>query len=350
MKQHGCYLEIKNLSFKRNDLNVLENVNFKLDESNIGAIVGPSGSGKTTLLRLIAGFESPMTGEIFICGKQVSSDQAVCPPEKRHVGVVFQDFALFPHLNIEENIAFALSKKSPKERRDRLNLLIDILGLHDLRKRFPHEISGGQQQRVALGRALAPNPSLLLLDEPFSQLDPELREELIEVLLRVLRELNITTLLVTHHQEDAFDLSQKLGVLHNGQLLQWGDPFELYHKPKNRFVADFVGKGVFLPATVATMGFVETEIGQFPCPPEWKKGAKAELLVRPDDIIHVDGSPFKARLIQKRFRGSVHLYTLELVSKQRILALVPSHHNHSIGEEIGLRVDMDHINLYPISE
>jgi iron(III) transport system ATP-binding protein len=342
--QH-CFLEIENLVFQRGSQSILDGVSFCLDESSLGAIVGPSGSGKTTLLRLVAGFEEPDNGIIRVGGRVCSTGSEVIAPERRGIGVVFQDFALFPHLNVSENIGYAIHKDAT--RNERVHYLLNLLGLESLARRYPYELSGGQQQRVAIGRALAPHPSLLLLDEPFSQLDPELREELIHTLKLILEETRITTLLVTHHQEDAYDLAQWLGVLHRGKLLQWGAPFELYHSPHDRFVADFLGKGVFLPAQVVEQGWIDSGIGRFRCSPVWPLHMKCELLVRPDDLIHVDTpSKFKAKLVKKRFRGSMHLYTMVLENGHEVLAMVPSHHNHREGEMIGFDVDMKHVNLY----
>jgi iron(III) transport system ATP-binding protein len=346
----NCGLRLENLSFSRGEHPILKNVSFALPSHTLGALVGPSGSGKTTLLRLVAGFETPGEGKIMLDEKLCSTPAKVVSPEHRGIGIVFQDFALFPHLNVEENVGYGLFKSAAPDRKSRTTYILDLLGLGPFAKRYPQELSGGQQQRVALGRALAPNPKLLLLDEPFSQLDPELREELIQVMNLVLTETKITTLLVTHHQEDAYDLAQHLGVIEGGVLLQWGDPFELYHSPRNRFVADFLGKGALLPATVVERGFVQTEVGKMPCSKEWALGEVCELLVRPDDLVHIDGGgSFSGKLLKKRFRGSAHLYTIELESKRQVLALVPSHHNHRVGEQVGLAVDMRHVNLYPFS-
>lgn len=346
--QHG--LQIHGLSFERNDQFSLHNISLSLAPHTLGALVGPSGSGKSTLLRLIAGFEKPDEGTITLGGEVFSSKFNVLEPERRGVGIVFQDFALFPHLSVAENIAFGLFRLKPDDQKKRVAYVMELLGMSAFAERFPQELSGGQQQRVALGRALAPNPKLLLLDEPFSQLDPEWREELIQVLNLVIAETKITTLLVTHHQEDAYDLAGTLGVIENGRLLQWGDPFELYHSPKSRFVANFLGKGALLPARVVEMGVVETEVGRLPCAKDWPIGETCELLVRPDDLVHIDGGgSFSGRLVKKRFRGSAHLYTLELPSKQQVLAWVPSHHNHKVGEFVGMAVDMRHVNLYPFA-
>jgi iron(III) transport system ATP-binding protein len=348
MKIESKALELMDLSFSRNSQIILDRISLRVEASEIASLVGPSGAGKTSLLRLIAGFEKPTGGVLTLGDRLLASDTHFVSPEKRSVGIVFQDFALFPHLTVRENLLFGLFKIPAIESSKRLAFLSELLSLGSLLHRYPHELSGGQQQRVAIGRALAPEPSLLLLDEPFSQLDPELREELIESLGKVMRETRITTLLVTHHQEDAFDLSDKLGVLNKTHLEQWGSPYDLYHNPKTRFVADFIGKGVFLNATLLGDGRVQTELGVFSDPAlrEVTFHKPCQLLVRPDDVVHDDAANLKARLIQKRFRGSMHLYTLELPSGNRVLSYVPSHHNHAIGEWIGIRVDMDHVNVY----
>lgn len=345
-------LRVQELKFSRGDQKVINDISFFLPAHRLGALVGPSGSGKTTLLRLIAGFEKPLNGSISLMGTSFNESGKLLSPEKRGVGIVFQDFALFPHLSVKENVGYGLFRLRDSEKNKRIDYVLNLLGLSTFANRFPQQLSGGQQQRVALGRALAPGPHLLLLDEPFSQLDPELREELISTLNLVISETKITTLLVTHHQEDAYDLASYLGVLQSGKLLQWGDPFELYHSPKNRFVADFLGRGALLPATVVERGFVETEVGRLPCAKDWPTGLECELLVRPDDVVHIDGmaATVEGKLLQKRFRGSAHLYTIELKSGRQVLALVPSHHNHQVGEKVGLAVDMRHVNLYPFSE
>ncbi len=360
MKIHSQSLKIENLCFARPDTKILEKVDLDLKASEIASLIGPSGAGKTTLLRLIAGFERPQEGKISLGDRVLcevggagglSRPSTFVDPQKRGVGLVFQDFALFPHLCIRENIVFGMHRRPSAEIQKSLKFLSELLGLGDLLDRYPHQLSGGQQQRVAIARALAPGPSLLLLDEPFSQLDPELREELIEGLGSILRETRITTLLVTHHQEDAFDLSDKMGVLHESKMQQWDTPFDLYHKPDTRFVANFVGKGVFIAAETDSSGMVKTELGTFKVPAHQLKSLEGELhewqlLLRPDDVIHDDNATTKARVVQKRFRGSLHLYTLELASGARVLSYVPSHHNHCVGEEIGIRVELDHVNIF----
>ncbi|MFZ4757075.1 MAG: ABC transporter ATP-binding protein, partial [Burkholderiaceae bacterium] len=294
-----------------------------------------------------AGFVKPDAGVVRIAGEEVSSPDAVRPPERRGVGVVFQDYALFPHLDVAHNVAFGLRRWSAAARRARVG--------DGVSQRFPHELSGGQQQRVALARALAPAPALLLLDEPFSNLDPDLRESLALELREILKRTGTTTLLVTHDQYEAFALADTVGVMERGRIAQWDEAYRLYHHPASRSVADFVGMGVFLRGWLvegpAGAG-VEVELGTLPIVhPDDRDSARIHagpggelvVLLRPDDVVHDDASPIQAQVLRKAFRGAQFLYTLQLPSGQRLLALVPSHHDHRIGEAIGIRFAADHI-------
>ncbi len=325
---------------------IVRAVDFTLEAGRIGCLVGPSGSGKTTLLRAIAGFEAATRGEIRCDDEVLASARGGLPPEARQVGIVFQDFALFPHLNVAENVGFGLFRVEPEARKRRVREMLDLVGLSAEAAKHPYELSGGQQQRVALARALAPAPRLLLLDEPFSQLDPDLRARLVESLGRILREVGITSLAVLHQQEEAFDLGDRLGVLVQGRLEQWGTPFELYHRPATRDVADFLGQGVFLPGRVVAQG-LETEFGLLAGSPAYPVGSEVELLVRPDDIVHDDASPWRAKILSRSFRGSHTLFRVELASGRQVLALAPSHHDHAVGESLGLRLEMDHLVTFP---
>ena len=325
-------------------------LSFSLARGTIGCLLGPSGCGKTTVLRCIAGFETPSAGRILLNGELVSSIQTNLPPEKRRIGMVFQEHALFPHLSAAGNIAFGLSKEPV--RNQRVQELADLTGLADLLDKYPHELSGGQQQRVALARALAPRPELLLLDEPFSNLDTGLRERLSHELREIIKASGATAVLVTHDQLEAFAMADEIGVLHAGRLEQWDSAYNLYHRPVNRFVADFVGQGTFLPGKVLSPRQVEIELGilegtipgacQIGCD-ACGKGCLADVLLRPDDVIHDDAAATQAEVVHKAFRGAEILYTLRLASGREILSLVPSHHNHALGERIGIRLDVDHV-------
>ncbi len=327
---------------------VVDDLSFYLETGTIGCLLGESGCGKTTVLRLIAGFEQPQAGRIAINGKVVSSPDHSAPPQDRHLGMVFQDYALFPHLSVRENIAFGLRKLSGSSQRRRIMEMVELVGLSDEAEKFPHELSGGQQQRVALARALAPKPELLLLDEPFSNLDVALRERLSAEVGNILRSQGISALLVTHNQNEAFAMADAIGVMNMGRLEQWDTAHNLYHRPQNPYVADFVGEGVLISGVVTSEDEVETRLGtlkgmfSYPC----RNGCPAKVLIRPEDIVQDDGSPLKAKILRKDFRGANILYTLELEGKERLLALVSSHHDHGLGQQIGIRPKVDDIILF----
>ena len=265
------------------------------------------------------------------------------PPEQRRIGMVFQDYALFPHLPVSENISFGLHGAPRAEREARAAELAKLVGLTGELGKYPHEISGGQQQRVALARALAPRPELLLLDEPFSNLDAHLRERLSLEVREIIKASGATAVLVTHDQQEAFAMADEIGVLHDGRIQQWDSAYNLYHRPANRFVADFVGHGVFLPARIVDSQNLEIELGVLKGYAGPRNGHRLEVLLRPDDVVHDDAAPTQAEVLHKAFRGAEILYTLRLASGRRVLALVPSHHNHALGERIGIRLDVDHV-------
>ena len=278
---------------------VLTDLSFLLEKGRIGCLLGPSGCGKTTALRTIAGFEPTDAGRIRINRQVVSSDRYRLPPEKRHIGMVFQDYALFPHLSVLDNIGFGLRDMTQKQKCGRIEELLDVVGLSDAASCFPHELSGGQQQRVALARALAPRPDLLLMDEPFSNLDVTLRERLSMEVREILKKHGISALMVTHNQQEAFAMADVIGVLHQGNLEQWDTAYNLYHRPATRTVADFIGEGVLLPGRVVGNGAVETGMGVLegnfthPC----KNGCPANVLIRPEDIVHTHTSSLKAKIL-----------------------------------------------------
>jgi iron(III) transport system ATP-binding protein len=355
--RHSSLLVIDDLGVAyRGGAHVLEGLALRLDRGEIGCVVGSSGCGKTTLLRAIAGFLPVAAGTIEIDGLVVSGPHFTAPPERRSVGLVFQDYALFPHLTVEGNVAFGLRSVAAAERSRRVQEMLDLVGLAPRARHYPHELSGGQQQRVALARALAPRPSLLLMDEPFSSLDVELRQRLGHEVRQILKASGTTAILVTHDQQEAFAIADRVGVMHLGNLEQWDRPYELYHRPATRYVADFIGQGVFLPAEVLSPRNVAIELGELkgdiplPCQQGCAtcgKGCYVEVLLRPDDVVHDDASPLKAEVLRKVFRGGDFIYTLRLASGREVLALVPSHHDHAVGERIGIRLDADHVITFP---
>ena len=334
-------LEVDDLRHAYEERRVVDGVSFALERGAIGCLLGPSGCGKTTVLRCIAGFEAVQHGAIRLAAETVSAPGTLVPPEARRIGMVFQDYALFPHLTVAENIGFGLHRVPREEREERIQALAQLVHLSSALRQYPHEISGGQQQRAALARALAPRPELLLLDEPFSNLDVELRERLSLELRDIIKASGATAVLVTHDQQEAFAIADCVGILHGGRIQQWDTAYNLYHRPANRFVADFIGQGVFLPARPLDGGRLEIELGTLEGVAA--DGAAVEVLLRPDDVVHDDAAPTQAEVVHKAFRGAEILYTLRLASGRKVLALVPSHHNHALGEKIGIRLDVDHV-------
>lgn len=327
---------------------IVRGVSLLLESGEIGCLLGPSGCGKTTLLRAIAGFQSLQGGTIEIADQTVSSTTQQTAPEQRGIGMVFQDFALFPHLTVAENISFGMRKNNSAERQQRVAELLERIGLPGYQSRYPHELSGGQQQRIALARALAPRPRLLLLDEPFSSLDAELREKLAIEVRQLLKQENITALLVTHDQQEAFAMADKAGVMYQGELLQWESPYQLYHQPRHQLVADFVGHGVLLQGTVNQSGYLASPLGMLshPALAEIESGTMVNFLVRPDDIVPDPTSRLRGTIKSRGFRGAHNLYTVELPSGVEILTLSPSHDKIEVGSSMGLRPEFDHLVVF----
>ena len=347
---------------------VFSDINLELKTGDIGCLLGPSGCGKTTLLRAIAGFITPEEGVIQINERMVSSGKTVVSVSERSVGMVFQDFALFPHLTVAENIAFGLQHLAVEEREKRVEEYAKLVELTDWLAVYPHQLSGGQQQRVALARALAPKPSLILLDEPFSSLDVALREQLAIEIRRLLKSVRATAIIVTHDQQEAFAVADKIAVMQAGRLHQYASASALYHQPASTFVASFVGEGVFVPATCLSVtesnqpkndqhsGVLSTPLGKLEgaeiyCAEgvDLRVNGDYQLLVRPDDIIHDDESHVTGTITDKRFRGANILYQLRIEqqnAQHHILCLAPSHHDHNIGEGFGIRLNIEHAVLF----
>jgi iron(III) transport system ATP-binding protein len=347
------YLEVSQLEVRYPGRThpAVDHVTLGLRAGDIGVLIGPSGCGKTTLLRAVAGLESVSSGEIRLQKTVVSSPSTMLPPEARRIGMVFQDYALFPHLTVGRNVAFGIHHLPKAEQAARVAEVLQLVGLEGSAGRFPHELSGGQQQRVALARALAPRPQLMLLDEPFSNLDVDLRERLAHEVRGILKAAGATALFVTHDQLEAFAIGDVIGVMQAGQLHQWDDAYTLYHRPATRFVADFIGHGVFAPARLEQRGNTVvahtplgelTDLSECPLPASYPSG-ECDVLLRADDIVHDDEAPVQAQIVRKSFRGSEFLYTLQMASGQLVLAHVPSHHDHAIGEWIGIRAQVDHV-------
>lgn len=328
---------------------VVKDLSFHIREGDIACLLGPSGCGKTTTLRAIAGFEALSKGSIELNGREVSGPGHTLQPEKRNLGMVFQDYALFPHLTIWENVCFGLRKKTNGQRKSVAAKMLELVGLEQYQLRYPHELSGGQQQRVALARALAPEPSLILLDEPFSNLDVDLRRRLSLDVRDILKTQGTTALMVTHDQEEAFAVSDRVGVMCDGELQQWDTPYNIYHEPVNRFVANFIGLGHFIRGKALTPELVDTEVGVIHGNRaySWHKGSPVDILLRPDDILPDADSPLKAKVLQKTFTGASMLFKLELPTGSVVEALFPSHNDHQVGEQVGIRLEADHLVAFP---
>ncbi|MFQ5656221.1 MAG: ABC transporter ATP-binding protein [Candidatus Methylomirabilales bacterium] len=319
--------------FSPRDLPAVENLTLTVDKGEIVALLGPSGGGKTTALRLIAGFETPSEGGLIeIAGQVVADGRTWVPPERRGVGMVFQDQALFPHLTVTENVAFGLRHLDPHVRAQRIHGMLETVELVPLAHRYPHELSGGQRQRVALARALAPRPSVILLDEPFSNLDVDLRFQMAQELYRILRELGTTAIFVTHDHEEAFMIADRVGVLNQGRLEQINRPEVIYHTPATRFVAGFVGKADFLAGRVSEEG-IETEIGCLPNTAGFPPGAQVEVMIRPDHIQLIPDPMGVAMVLSRQFRGPDNLVMAQLPSG----ATIHSHHPSTVTLHSGSR-------------
>jgi iron(III) transport system ATP-binding protein len=338
-------IDVESIDAGYDELQVLNQVSFSLQPGQIGCMLGPSGCGKTTVLRVIAGFEPVWRGRILIDQAEVSSRKHSLVPEKRNIGMVFQDFALFPHLKVEDNVRFGLRGMDRKQQHGRVQEMLAIVGMPAYAQAYPHQLSGGQQQRIALARALAPRPGVLLLDEPFSNMDAEMREQLAREVRSILKQENNTAILVTHDQNEAFAMADQICVMNEGSIQQQGSGYDLYHKPINRFVADFIGQGVILPATVENANTVRTDLGVITGsdPVSDPPGAMVDVLIRPDDVVHDDDSSESAIVVEKAFRGADFLYYLRMDSGIEVMCLAPSHHNHKINERIGIRLNVDHL-------
>ncbi|GAA6153556.1 ABC transporter ATP-binding protein [Pseudoteredinibacter isoporae] len=324
------------------DKPVVDGFSFAMQEGDIACLLGPSGCGKTTVLRSIAGFHPLAEGQINLAGRQISTAGHSLAPEKREIGMVFQDYALFPHLTVAENISFGLNGESQQYKDGELHRLLELVSLHGLAERYPHELSGGQQQRVALARALAPKPQLLLLDEPFSNLDVELRRKLALEVREILKQQGTTAILVTHDQEEAFAFADHIGVVYQGKIEQWASPYELYHQPQTRFVANFIGRGAFVPGIINDSGHIDTELGPVPCNLNEPSGTRVDVLLRPDDIVSNKNQGQPAEVIHKVFTGTANLYTLRLPTGSTVEAALGSHIDCELGEQLPIELSADH--------
>lgn len=331
---------------------VLDQLSFHINEGEIACLLGASGCGKTTALRAIAGFQPVTEGNILLGDTVLSSAQHCVEPEQRRIGMVFQDYALFPHLSVSDNIAFGIRSLATAKQKAIIDDLLTLTKLEQVAQRYPHELSGGQQQRVALARALAPNPKLLLLDEPFSNLDVDLRRHLNLEVRDILKQFGTTAILVTHDQEEAFAFADHIGLLNAGRMEQWDTAFNLYHEPRSRFVANFIGQGCFVPGLATSQNTVKTELGTIRGNRayQWQPDSPVEVLLRPDDIILTSDQGTRGEVVKKVFSGSATLYTLQLATGSRVESLLPSHLDYALGEQVTIKAEVEHLIAFTADE
>ncbi len=337
--------------FAHNAQPAVDDLSFDLPAGQILALVGPSGCGKTTTLRLIAGLERPDRGEIFINGRLMASPLVFVPPERRGVSMVFQDHALFPHLTVFDNIAFGLRGMSRMQVRDTVHRLLEMVGLQALAGRYPHALSGGERQRVALARALAPRPVLVLMDEPFSSLDADMRLEMREQVRGILKDMGATVVFVTHDQEEALFMGDCLAVFHSGRMEQIGAPEAIFHTSATRFVAEFMGDSDFLPGLAVEEG-IQTPLGALPQRHALPAGTPVEVALRADDVDFVpDGQNANAVIVERFFRGAFHVYRLRLDGGE----VVHAFKDHTLvlpaGTRVRARISAEHaLIVFPKGE
>ena len=328
----------------------VSDLNLTTYAGEILALLGPSGCGKTTALRLVAGFEHPDSGLIKINDEIMAAEGVFFPPEKRGVGMVFQEYALFPHLTVSENISFGLHKHTEKDKKTSVTTMLELVGLPEMGNRYPHELSGGQRQRIALARAMAPKPFLLLLDEPFSNLDADLRVQMREDVRVILKGLNTTAIFVTHDQEEALFMGDRVAVLNHGQVEQIGTPEEIFHAPETRFVAEFLGGSDFLPGTISSTG-IETEVGLIEQPVNLPVGTQVEIVVRADDVTFKPARNGKSLVLARNFLGVHNQYRLCLPSGYLLHALGPHTNQILPGTPVEVKIAPDHpLMVFPVAD
>lgn len=319
----------------------VQDVSFALEHGEILTLVGPSGCGKTTMLRIIAGLERPDAGLVCLDGREVASPSRFVPPEQRGVGMVFQDHALFPHLTVFENVAFGLRGRKAVEIQQQARLMLDLVGLSALEKRFPHALSGGERQRVALARALAPRPVLLLMDEPFSSLDSDLRLEMREQVRALLKTMQATVIFVTHDQEEALYMGDRLAVFQQGRLEQVGTPEQIFQASATRFVAEFMGNSSFVAGEVTGEG-IRTEVGLLHQTVNLPAAARVDVAVRADDVDFAPDPRGNSVIIERKFRGMHNLYRLRLDSGLVLDAFKEHYLMLPVGERVQTVINAGH--------
>ncbi len=344
-------LEIKDVTFAASEKNKVNNVSFNIKkDGEIVCLLGPSGIGKTTILRTIAGLEKIRSGKIILKGKIISSEDFHMEPEKRNVALSFQENCLFPHYNVADNIKFGADRNKEKKFTFSVADFINLLHLEEIQQKFPHEISAGEAQRVSLARSLLSKPDLLLLDEPFSNIDQSLKEELQLKIKKILNEINISTIIVTHDSYEAFYMGNKCGIILDQSLKQFDIPYNIYHYPNSIEVVNFLNRGILIEATVTGKDSLEnTELGTIKGNFIKKQsvGSKVKLLIQPEDLEHDDKSNLKLEVVDRKFRGTNFIYTLKTQNNNLIPVFVHSHHEHQhkVKDKFGIKrpIYIDHL-------
>lgn len=343
-------LKVNGISVSYSQKIILKDISLDIQPGEIGCLLGPSGCGKSTLLRAIAGFEPIEHGSITLADEVVSSRYSTLAPEKRNIGMVFQDVSLFPHLTIKKNISFGIRQLTKAEQSIRVKQLLALIGLSDYEDSYPHQLSGGQQQRIALARALAPKPRLILMDEPFSGLDAKLKETLVPQIRSILKHEQVSALIVSHDQGEAFAISDKIAVMNKGEIHQWDSPYRCYHRPATKFIASFIGKSTFLPAITSCNTCIDTDLGNLrsDMPHGSEEGVKVSVLVRIDDVKHAPGSPYSGTVSSKHFHGSYFTYKILIDDDISVFCSTPAHYPYKleVGDPFALELDIEHLVLF----
>ncbi len=342
-------LEVNQISVKYAKQLAVDQVSFQLQRGEIACLLGPSGCGKTSILRAIAGFELISTGNIILGQRTIADQSKQLTPQQREVGMVFQDFALYPHLTVWHNVAFGIASLDKHLQAHRVAELLALVGLEHLRDRYPHQLSGGQQQRVALIRAMAPQPALLLLDEPFSNLDVTLRQSLANELRLLLKTSGMTAILVSHDQNEAYAMADGIGVMHEGRMVQWGSADDLYQKPQSEFVASFIGQGAFVNAEIKGGAQVHTALGATKVANTIIDSQyKLKAHIRPEDVEISQNGRYKASVVKVLHLGANKLYTLALQDNEQIMVLSPNHNQHYVGQTVGVNLLAQQLNVFEV--